>query len=397
MNRGNAALLISRIETIRSFCDVSVFYLPYLNSPDSIPSIKSNIKPFKRIGIISPSFLALKTPIQIFCSILWALSGFSNRFDFIVEWDEGLRAFKDADIIVTTGGDVLSEDYGIFNFLTEFCGLFIGILLKKPIFVYAESIGPFKSRVTQFIARSILKRVSVITTRDKISFQYLKELGVSGVPIYLTADSAFLLDKKKVNSPSLNDFINVKRLIGFSINNAISFWKKKDYDKHVNIMVKVIDTIIEKIDANVIIIPHVTIKNDIDNDRIISRKVFSKLKNKKRVLIVDGEYGADEFKYIISCCDLFIGERMHANIAALSTCIPTIAISYSIKTPGLMELVGLPYYSIDFEELNENILVNKILEAWQEREKIKKHLKRVIPKIKKKALKNGKLLKLCIN
>ncbi|WP_370637042.1 polysaccharide pyruvyl transferase family protein [Methanothermobacter sp. K4] len=131
----------------------------------------------------------------------------------------------------------------------------------------------------------------------------------------------------------------------------------------------------------------------INDDRVINRKVFDKVKNKEKVFNLEADYNSEELKYVISNCDLFLGARMHANIAALSSCVPAIAISYSIKTPGLMKLCGLENYYIDFKDLSEEALMEKISDAWENRKEITEHLKRRIPEIKKRAMRNGELVK----
>ncbi|HIH61187.1 MAG TPA: hypothetical protein HA298_00640 [Methanobacteriales archaeon] len=390
-NRGTEALIVSRVKLLDFLLKSPLFFVPY-NLPKYIPNINSRMKPFKRIGFITPSFLSLKTLFIIISVLIWRIVSKFRRVDSLLSWSEGLKAFYDSDIVITTGGDVLSEDYGIFNFLTEFCGLSIAILLKKPVFVYAESIGPFKNNITRFIARTVLNKTHVITTRDEISFNYLKKIGVEKPSIYFTADSAFLLDKKEVNNPLLNNFLSRGKIIGFSLSNAISEWADGNYNEYVNVIAKIIDIIIESYDVNVLLIAHVT-GSGLNDDRIINKNVLKKVKNKKRIFNLKGDYNSEELKYIISHCELFIGARMHANIAALSNCIPTVAISYSIKTPGLMKLCGLEDYYIEFTDLNEHTLLSKISDAWENREKIKAHLKNVIPKVKKKALKNGELVK----
>ena len=42
-----------------------------------------------------------------------------------------------------------------------------------------------------------------------------------------------------------------------------------------------------------------------------------------------------EIKGIISKCRFFIGARTHSTIAAYSTCVPTLAVGYSIKARGI--------------------------------------------------------------
>lgn len=391
LNRGTEALVLSRITILNSVFESSVFFVPYLR-PSSIPEPDHEIIPYKRIGLIYPSLLSLKTPIILLSAIFWSLLSKIKDLKFILSWNEGLNILKNSDIVITTGGDVLSEDYGIFNFLTEFCGLYLAILLGKPVFVFAESIGPFKTKLTSAIASRILNKASLITTRDEISFNYLKKIGVKRPPVYFTADSAFVLEKKRVNNPHLEEFLKKGNIIGFSINNAISAWGGGKYEDYVNLMVNVIDNLIEKYDANILLVAHVTV-GGLNDDRIINGRVFEKVKNRDRVFNLREDYNAEELKYVISNCDLFIGARMHANIAALSSCVPAVAISYSIKTPGLMKLCGLEDYCIEFEDLSEELLMIKISEAWENREKIREHLKKTMPKIKERTMKNGELVK----
>jgi polysaccharide pyruvyl transferase WcaK-like protein len=78
-----------------------------------------------------------------------------------------LQEYYNADIILDTGGDVLTEDYG-FPF-SHFVNLLFAILLDKPVVICAESIGPFKSKRTKFIAKFIFNRTKLITLREECS------------------------------------------------------------------------------------------------------------------------------------------------------------------------------------------------------------------------------------
>jgi len=393
-NKGNLALLTTRVEMLNKFFSNVKFIVFYRDSTDSIPESASLYK-VEGIGIISPFKIikSIKTFYSAFLAFLWFLfyKVLKKDFKHIFSINKTLKAIYSSDIIITTGGDVFSNDYGFFSFMIEFYNLLIALVLEKPTCIFAESIGPFKW-YSVFLAKFVLNRVSLITTRDEISFNYIREIGVNKPPVYLTADTAFFLDKKEVNNPALNEFLKRENLIGFSISNAISTWTGGDYDDYVNLMVRLIDKIIETYDANVILVAHVTVAG-INDDRIINRKVFNRLKNSDRVFNLEEDYNSEELKYVISNCDLFVGARMHANIAALSSCVPAIAISYSIKTPGLMRLCGLEDYYIEFKDLSEESFLGKIHEAWENREEITEHLRRTIPEIKRRAMKNGELVK----
>jgi colanic acid/amylovoran biosynthesis protein len=82
----------------------------------------------------------------------------------------------------------------------------------------------------------------------------------------------------------------------------------------------------------------------------------------------------DELKGIIGLCEIFIGKRMHANIAALSQNIPTISLAWSHKFYGLMQMVGQEKYIIDYRHLKYENIVDMINELWISRKKIKEEL-----------------------
>ena len=54
-----------------------------------------------------------------------------------------------------------------------------------------------------------------------------------------------------------------------------------------------------------------------------------------RVGFLMGDFSCTQIKYAISKCRFFIGARTHSMIAAYSTGVPALALSYSIKSLGI--------------------------------------------------------------
>jgi len=84
---------------------------------------------------------------------------------------------------------------------------------------------------------------------------------------------------------------------------------------------------------------------------------------------------------------------MHANIAALSMFVPTIAIAYSHKMPSLMKMLGQEKYVCDVMSITFDELVLKIEDVLAHGERIKTELKPKIKKMKKNALVNAELVR----
>ncbi len=116
------------------------------------------------------------------------------------------------------------------------------------------------------------------------------------------------------------------------------FALKTDY---VRLMREVIDYFVTEQNTHVLLVPHV-FGSDSESDSQACARVFQELQPKygDRLHLASGFFNQHEIKYVIGRCDFFLGARMHACIAALSQCIPTVCLAYSRKFIGVMESIG---------------------------------------------------------
>lgn len=402
MNKGTAALLNSRIKALKEFipdADFTVFTYCLNYEPETKYMPDIDIKFYESIGWIGLSPRAmLKTAISTFKLLLHQIS-----LDIKPKGNSGIQDYFDADIIISTGGDKLTEDYG--SPFSDFVNLLFGVLLGKPVVLYAESIGPFNKKWNKMIGKFIFSKMSLITLREEISRKHLKELGVNKPPIYVTADSAFLLKPAPhqiIKEIMLKEGINKsnKLLIGMSVSKIIArygFLDLKDneekYNGYIDIMSKVVEYLIKNLNATVIFVPQV-IGPWSNDDRTVADNISNLVKDKHKCISIKGEYTTEEVKGIIGECDMFIGARMHATIASTSMFVPTVAIAYSSKTHGIIgEMLGQERYVLDIKNLDYNTLIPKIDDAWNNKEKIKRDLESKMDKIKERALFNAELVR----
>ena len=81
-----------------------------------------------------------------------------------------------------------------------------------------------------------------------------------------------------------------------------------------------------------------------------------------------GDFDQSGVKHVIGQCDLFIGSRMHACIAALSQNVPTVGIAYSRKFAGVFETVGVADMVLEARELTQDSLIDQCLRQYRSRE-----------------------------
>ena len=403
-NKGAAALLNSRIKTLKTYIpDAEFTIFTYHPEVNYAPEMKY-LQGIKIQFYETPCKLSLspRGALKTFYSILKLL--FCDS-ELIKRIDAHIQEYKNAVVIISTGGDVLTEDYGSISYFNYIANLLLGILLKKPVILYAETIGPFKRRWNRTLAKFLLNRVKLITLRERISREYLAELGINKTPLCVTADSAFLLEpapiqrvREILEKEGLKE--NDVPLVGISVNKIISRYGFHNlstcddkYNKYVDLMTRIIDQLTETLNATIVFMPHV-IEPWGNDDRTVAEDISKKVMHNQKIVLIKNEYTTEEVKGIIGQCDLFIGARMHATIASTSMGVPTVAIAYSHKTHGIIgEMLGYNEYVLDIKNLDYDALASAISDVWNNRAKIRKELESKMVNIKHRALLNGKLVK----
>ncbi len=308
-----------------------------------------------------------------------------------------LREYRRADALVDLSGDTLTEDYGIKCFLSHLVPILIGLFLKRPVVLCAQTIGPFG--ITLPLARLALNRVTLITTREELSFTYLQSVGIVKPPLHRTADVAFLLDPaepQRVNEILAAEGVSEADgpLVGITISRLLGHrYAPNDPKQFEGLMAAVVDYLIERMAVTVAMVSHVLGPGEERDDRLMATSIYRQVKNKARTRVLGGDYRPEELKGVIGRFQLFLGLRMHANIAALSMGVPTLAIAYSRKTPGIMRTVGQERWVCDIATVTLEELTKKIEALWRQRGKVCDDLQSRMVAIKQKATENAVLVR----
>lgn len=401
LNRGAAALLSSRINALKENIPNSEFTVFSFN-PELDPGIDKKFIKDNNIKFYEVAFKIRLSPLYFYKTISSIMRVFIWRFVYKFGFEKYVKnkkfkEYSSADFVISIGGDVLTEDYGSISFISHVLNLFYGLIFDVPIIIFAESIGPFKKRINKLIANLFFNKSTLITVREEISKKNLQDIGVNKVPIYVTNDSAFLLQPSPLEHieeilHENNIIEHEKSIIGISLSKIISYYgfsttndKKEKYQLYIQTMAKVIDYLILEFNSIVILIPHV-MELPNNDDRIVNKDTFELVHNHKFCYLINNEYSAEELKGLIGVCDIFIGSRMHATIASTSMLVPTIAIAYSHKTHGIIgKLLKQEEYVIDIKDFEYDLIISTINSLWKNREKVKHNLNTEITAVKKKS------------
>ncbi len=331
--------------------------------------------------------------VQLFCAKTWKHTRCS-----LLLFDQEMRSYRDADLIVDLSGDMLTEDYGFHVALSHYFPILLAKAMGKKVALCAQSVGPFKW--TSKIAFYILNHAGFVSLRDQVSMDYLQSTGIKPRRLKHTADMAFLLEPVAADI-SRSKFAGLMRgktagpVLGVSLSFLIeSHFNRKNpiasRESFWPLIAGVLDDWIDKYRGNVLFFAHVTGPGLQKDDREASKQVIAKMRNS--AALVDEDLPSQEIKGLIRHCDQFIGARMHANIAALSSFVPTIALSYSHKTPGIMNQLGCGEYVIPIEAFSSNLAASLFLRLTQEHDSVRSRLHQCIPKIQELSRTNLELI-----
>ncbi len=301
-----------------------------------------------------------------------------------------------SSVAIVTGGDLFGSDYGINSIKRHLRPLEIALNAGVPVVFLAQSIGPFKTEAEADLWLSVARRAKIVSVRESLSYKYVTTtLGLPESQVRLTADPAFLL---KIPEPTpLKNLLGVYGLTGerpviaVAASNAICRYSDGDNEKHLVSWQKVISMIIDELGADVLLIPHVQEVSLFNNDRFITTDLLRKLNFNPRIKIAGAEHTASEFKGLISCCDMVIGERMHSCFAGLSSGICTVAVGYSVKAEGVMtDLFGTDYIQngllISVQDfIDPSKACESIKKAWNSRTSVVETLQKQVPRFKQAA------------
>jgi colanic acid/amylovoran biosynthesis protein len=319
-------------------------------------------------------------------SICWRLTQGLFRKDVPALLNDELQAYRSSDLIVDLSGDGLTEEYGARCIISHLVPIVLGKLLRKPVFVCAQTIGPLHK--TRSICRWILSKADSISAREKITYNYLSGLGLNRQSLSLTADAAFLMEpasQERAREILAKEGVRLdKPLIGFSVSRLPGHImgttnSRKPVDMEME-MAESLDEVV-RMGCRPIFISHVTGPGELRDDRRTAARIAQLAQQSSEIEVLTGDYSAQEIKSIIGLTDLFVGVRMHSCIAALSMSVPAISIAYGPKAHGIMDIAGQSSWLMNIKEVTADGLSSLIREAWQHRDSMRKSLQEEMPRV----------------
>jgi len=397
LNKGDAAIVIGMLKILRkSYPESEISVLSLTPNEDKKYYSKYGAETYDRLfndytRKVNKILLIPKYLVKMFLYLLW------TRLDFIpVEKNakQVLSLYRNADLVISCGGGTLGGNI-IVSITKSLFPMYLAKKLGTKVLVSAQSIEPFSNNIVKFLTRFVLNRIDIITVREKYSLELLKSLGIKR-PVYLKADTAFLVDAESTDSGySMLHEAGVPRNDKLRIGITVREWMFPHESKHnkkvqyLNAVAIAVERIIEETGAMVIFFPNVIFGTH-EDDRIPSFQIKDKVRKSysENIFVLTKNYSPEQLKAMIGTMNIFVGTRIHSIIFAVSMNVPSAAIAYQKKHYGIMEMVGLEDYVLDISDIDADKLVALVLKLKQNHDVVTHILKEKIPIVQSKAREN---------
>lgn len=294
-----------------------------------------------------------------------------------------LNEYSSADIIVNTGGDLLTDEYGLYPLLVASIHLLIAILFGKPFVLFGETVGEFRNPVVQFLIGAMIVKARLVFVRESLSESYVKSLGVSRTRLFRIPDPSFALafsdsvtkavgiEKRDANDqhPLVCVFPSAIAWRHFPSAESNPQLVRENY---LNLLIEIVRFFLSEVGASVLLVPHVTGPECIDDDTIVCREIAQAFPDATNVAVAAEVRSPREVYALLRGASFVVASRMHAALAGYACGVPTLSIGYGQKFRGaaLDNASGFCHVDVSNKDLSRtetHDILTKVRECWNNR------------------------------
>jgi polysaccharide pyruvyl transferase WcaK-like protein len=278
---------------------------------------------------------------------------------------------KGWDLVLEVGGDTYVDNpvlkFHYDQWLMEKKGFKVGL--------WGVNLGPYNPKlISRAKQQKALSRYDLITVRDKFSKRYLVDIGLED-NVYLMVDPAFEMDPEPWQIEPFFPVESERGIIGINLNPLAVQSGKRGKGETIKLLQDASRALIDQ-GFGVLLVPHCFPPACplYDDDTVILKPAFEQFKKEGlNIGMLPNGINSPQVKYAISQCTIFTGIRMHSLIAAWSSNISVLSISYSQKSLNYNnEIYGHQEYVLDIATLTSKKLVRTLLEMADNLDTIQK-------------------------
>lgn len=301
-----------------------------------------------------------------------------------VDWlnfGEICAAIKNADLVLSGGGSLL-QNVTSGRSLYYYLGIiFLAKLLRKPVMLYAQGIGPIYGRVARKLMQILGNQLNLITVRDHGSLEELVNLGIDKPHIECTADPVLAI--KPVEAQVGREILATNHIAANRPIIGISVREWRGWQHYKDVLAETVGCLIKELEAQVVFLP-MQCPEDVGVAKTIARQTGA------NVTVLESEYSTAELLSLVGNFDLMLSIRLHALIFAGVMGVPMVGISYDPKIDRFLASFG-EQAAGNLEDITTARLLEEVRRKWQNKADFRAANNKCLAKLREAAAKNAKL------
>ncbi|MEQ7126944.1 polysaccharide pyruvyl transferase CsaB [Actinopolymorpha sp. B11F2] len=252
-----------------------------------------------------------------------------------------VRALRTCDALVAGGGSLL-QDVTSARPVPFYAGLMLmARALRKPVFVYAQGLGPLHLPVNRLLTAAALKSATYVALRDHDSLILAERLGVRGAE--LVADPVLGLDHSASGADPSGLAVSLRPWRGSAT------W--------LPVVRSALATLAR--DVDVALVPY-----HARQDVVLARELSADLGGLR---VVEPDQGGHRAAVdAVAGARAVLGMRLHALLVAAAAGRPFVALSYDPKVTAFAAQVGQPVAATLPGPIDQAALVTSVRKALED-------------------------------
>ncbi|HEU0012253.1 MAG TPA: polysaccharide pyruvyl transferase family protein [Longimicrobium sp.] len=269
-----------------------------------------------------------------------------------------IREVEEAELVISKGGGFLLDRGTSSPIPIHLIPIGIAVRLRRPVVIYAQTVGPFDRRLSRWLAGVILRRTALLLVRDQYSVDYAVDvLRVPAEKVHLTGDEAFRLASVLERTPPAPEVARAPGTYRAGITLVAprygGFPGEAPDAAYLRAVAATVDRLCAPRDGagaagEVVMIPH--LESGSASDRILAGRVREAARASDLVSILPAANPLATIR-AMQRLDVMVCTRMHSVIFAIVAGVPFVAISYLPKTDSLLAQLGLDGWSVPLRDL----------------------------------------------
>jgi polysaccharide pyruvyl transferase CsaB len=292
--------------------------------------------------------------------------------------NEIIPLLKEADGLISGGGSLLQDVTGMKS-IPYYTGIMrIAQWLKKPVFIYAQGMGPINKGISKFLVKASLNKADIVTVRDNKSKVLLEDIGVSKT-INVVPDPVMGLNGQSFS----NDWVT-----GSGISRPFLTVSVRDWTTVLEYKSAIAQSL-DKLSLKGFDIVFIPMHGE--HDYHTSKEVATMMKEVSFIAPFDAEI--QEKISIIGQSELLVGMRLHALIFSAISITPFVALSYDPKIDAFAQICDQPIAGhVEKNNWGSERIVNNVLSLLQDKYSTEKKLNSTVLRLQQSAIHTAEMV-----